>query len=335
MADHDARALTKAQRLSRISHLLYRHPRGLCSAEMARLCGVSTRTIQRDLLALHDLQIPVTQDEGMPPRYALAEGYFVPAVHLSLHEALALYLAARLLARHADRYDPHMAGALAKLAAVLPEPVGGHIQATVQAMAGRPADEGQVRVLGRLALGWANRRRVRIRYRSAHSENVHEYVLCPYAIEPAASGGATYVIGHASWFDAVRTFKVERILEAELLEEGFDVPDGFDAPGLLAGAWGVWWGEEAHEVALRFSAGVASRRVQETIWHGSQELEALDDGGCLLRVRVGEPLEMVSWIRGWGPQVEVLAPAWLREQMAREAGEVARMYGEEEKHGSV
>ena len=78
MADHDARALTKAQRLSRISHLLYRHPRGLCSAEMARLCGVSTRTIQRDLLALHDLQIPVTQDEGMPPRYALAEGYSAP-----------------------------------------------------------------------------------------------------------------------------------------------------------------------------------------------------------------------------------------------------------------
>jgi len=44
-------------------------------------------------------------------------------------------------------------------------------------------------------------------------------------------------------------------------------------------------------------------------------------------VRVGEPLEMVSWIRGWGPQVEVLAPAWLRERVAREAGEVARMYG--------
>lgn len=326
MDQTDARALTKAQRLSRISHLLFRHPRGLCAAELARLCGVSTRTIQRDLLALHDLQVPVTQDGGMPPRYALAEGYYIPAVHLSLHEALALYLAARLLARHADRYDPHMAGALAKLAAVLPEPVGGHIQATVQAMATRPEDAGQVRVLGRLALGWADRRCVRIRYRSARSENVHEYVLCPYAIEPAASGGATYVIGHASWFDAVRTFKVERILEAELLEEGFTVSEAFDAQALLAGAWGVWWGEEAQEVVLRFAPGVATRRVQETIWHPSQELVELPGGGCELRVRVGEPLEMVPWIRGWGPQVEVLAPAWLREQIAREAGEVGRMY---------
>jgi predicted DNA-binding transcriptional regulator YafY len=147
-------------------------------------------------------------------------------------------------------------------------------------------------------------------------------------IEPAASGGSTYVIGHASWFDAVRTFKVERILEAELLEEGFEVPEGFDGQGLLAGAWGVWFGEEAQEVVLRFVPGVATRRVKETIWHTSQELEELPGGGCELRVRVDEPREMVHWIRGWGPQVEVLAPAWLREQVAREAGEVGRVYGE-------
>jgi len=329
MDDHGTRALTKAQRLSRICHLLYRHPHGLTAAQMARLCGVSTRTIQRDLLSLHDLMVPVVED-GTPPRYGLGEGYFIPPVHLSLQEAVALYLAARLLARYADSYDPHMAGALAKLAGVLPEPVGAHIQATVQAMAGRPEDETQVRVLGCLALAWANRRCVRIRYRSARSDNVHEYVLCPYVIEPAASGGATYVIGHASWFDAVRTFKVERILEAELLEEGFEVPEGFDGQGLLAGAWGVWFGEEAQEVVLRFAPGVATRRVKETVWHPSQALAELADGGCELRVWVGEPLEMVPWIRGWGPLVEVLAPPWLREQVAREAREVAEVYGEGE-----
>jgi predicted DNA-binding transcriptional regulator YafY len=175
-------------------------------------------------------------------------------------------------------------------------------------------------------LGWANRRCVRIAYRSAHSEHVHTYVLRPYVIEPAASGGSTYVIGHASWFDAVRTFKVERILDAELLEEGFDVPEGFDGPGLLEGAWGVGWGEEAQEVELRFAPGVATRRVKETIWHASQELHELPCGGCVLRVRVGEPREMVHWIRGWGPQVVVLAPAWLREQIAREAAEVVEVY---------
>ena len=147
---------------------------------------------------------------------------------------------------------------------------------------------------------------------------------------PALCGRfSTYVIGYASWFDAVRTFKVERILDAELLEEGFDVPEGFDGPGLLAGAWGVWWGEEAQEVVLRFAPGVATRRVKETVWHASQELDELPGGGCELRVSVGEPLEMVHWIRGWGPLVEVVAPQWLREQIAREAEEVVGVYAKE------
>jgi predicted DNA-binding transcriptional regulator YafY len=327
MDDHTDRAFTRAERLSRISTLLHAAPHGLSTAELARLCGVSQRTIQRDLVSLETLGIPVTESGEHPPRYTMVEGCYIPPVRLSLHEALALYLAARLLARHADRFDPHMAAALAKLAAVLPAPMSAHVQATVQAMATRPEDANQVQVLGRLALGWANRRRVRIRYRAARSANVHSYVLCPYVIEPAPSGGSTYVIGHASWFDAIRTFKVERILEAELLTEGFDVPTDLDAPALLAGAWGVWWGAEEQEVLLRFAPGVATRRVQETIWHPSQELAEEPDEGCTLRVRVAEPREMVPWIRGWGPQVEVLAPAWLREQVAREAEETARVYG--------
>ncbi|MBC7235518.1 MAG: WYL domain-containing protein [Chloroflexi bacterium] len=319
------RELNKHQRLQRICHLLYRNPHGLTTAEIARLCGVSVRTAQRDLQDLQEEGVPLWEGEGRPPRYGIAKGYYVPPIHLGLDDALALFLAARLLARYADTFDPHIAEALAKLAGILPEGMAEHIHATIRALASRREAPRFVEVLRVLALGWASRRRVRIRHQAAGSAHVHEYTLSPYFIEPSATGNATYVIGHASFFDGLRTFKVERILSAELTDEAFEVPEGFDGPALLAGAWGIWYGEEPQEVALHF-VPEATRRVKETCWHPSQTLEELPDGGCILSMTVDAPEEMIYWIRGWGPQVEVLAPAWLRERMEREAREVVRIY---------
>ena len=62
------------------------------------------------------------------------------------------------------------------------------------------------------------------------------------------------------------------------------------------------------------------------------ELEDLPDGGCILSITVAHPREMTYWIRGWGPQVEVLAPQWLREQMVREAQETVKAYARTSDH---
>src|SRR4030042_1656269 len=102
----DELAFSKAQRLHRICHLLYRHPQGLTSSEIARLCGVSKRTAHRDLRDLDGETIPLWEDERNPPRYGINDGYYLPPIHLTLDDALSLYLAARLLARYADSYHP-------------------------------------------------------------------------------------------------------------------------------------------------------------------------------------------------------------------------------------
>jgi predicted DNA-binding transcriptional regulator YafY len=322
----DPLALSKAQRLAKLSHWLYRHPHGLTAAEIARLLGVSTRTAQRDLHDLEDLGVPLWDDAGDPPRYGVLEGFYLPPVHLSLDDALALYLAARLLARYADAYDPHITAALGKLATVLPEPLARHIHTTIRDLAAHTEDRAFVTVLGTLALGWATGRKVRIHHLAATSDEETERVLYPYFLEPSATGNATYVMGWVEDLGEMRTFKVERIQSARLLEETFQVPEAFDGPALLRSAWGIMYGEDTQTVHLRFAPS-AVRRLHETVWHPSQRLEGREDGGCDLWVEVAHPEEMAYWIRGWGPQVEVLAPAWLRERMAQEAREMARMYG--------
>ena len=77
-------------------------------------------------------------------------------------------------------------------------------------------------------------------------------------------------------------------------------------------------------MTLRFSAGRVAQRVQETNWHESQRIEMMEDGRCLLYIKVGSTMEMKPWIRAWGGDCEVLAPEALR----KEIGEEMRMAGE-------
>lgn len=316
----------KQARLHRLSHLLYRHPKGLTVREMAAMCGVTPRTIQRDLKALEEAEVPIWQeDSGDKPRYGIIGGYFLPPLRLTLNDASALYLAARLLTRNTDEHNPHVTSAVAQLAAVLPEPMGNALQLGVQRMAERDVDVHYRDVFEALTLGWATGRQVRIRYRSAKRDDFTEYLIEPYFIEPAERGN-TYVMGRVVGREHVLTFKLDRIHSAELLHETFEQPEEMYPSEVMANAWGIVFGEPIEEVVLRFAPTVA-RRIDETEWHPSQKVEKLKNGGRLLRLRLSGTWEIVPWIRTWGSAVEVLKPDSLRQQMAEEVRALAALYG--------
>ncbi len=318
----EEQALAKAARLAQMQNLLYRSPRGLSTGELAERCRVTVRTVQRDLHALETMGVPLWQEGS---RYGVAQGYFLPPVKLSLSEATALFLAARLLWRCSDEHNPCVAASLAKLSAVLPERIAAHVQATLCTPAAKAGNPSFPSVFEAITTAWASQRRVRIWHQSGRSQNVHEYVVEPYFIEPSAPGYAAYLIGYASYFNRVQTFKIERIQRAELLPETFKLPEGFDVQRYLSSAWGIMWGDEEIQVRLRFSHRVA-RRVKESLWHASQEIVDLEDGGCEFSVRVSNTLEMIPWIRGWGADCEVLAPPELRAAVAEEMRRAAQAY---------
>lgn len=320
-------ALNKAERLGKIQMLLFRNPRGLSARDMARHCNVTPRQIQKDIESLQNAGVPIydaSDDKGLP-RYAILPGYFLPPIHFNWNEATALYVAARLLARYSDDSNPLIIQALAKLAGAMPETIATHVHDSIRSLAFKPKDPAFAHVFEAITHGWAEHKKVKIWHQASDSENVHDYVLSPYFIEPASSGYSTYVIGFSTFFDDIHTFKVERIRQAQVLDEPFDLPEGFDGTELLKNAWGVMYGKKIVEVRLKFIVGV-TRRIKECIWHPSQTIEDCDDGGCILSVKINHTLEMLNWIRGWGPQVTVLAPDDLRARVAEEARKTASVY---------
>ncbi len=317
------RALTRSERLGRIQQLLYRTPEGLSAIELAARCGVHRTTIYRDITSLStQMEVPLWEDKG---RFGVDRSCYLVPVRLNLHEALALYIAARLLAHHSDERNPHVVSALEKLATATPSPVQEHIARAAALVLERGADGRYVAVLETLARGWAERRRVRLRYRSAGSEASREREFEVYFIEPSGIGYACYCIGLDSLHHEVRTLKIERIEGAELLAACYEIPADFDPYPYLGRSWGIMGGEEDQEVPLRFSAAV-TRRLKESVWHPSQSIQDQPDGGCRFTVRVAHPLEMKWWIRSWGPEVEVLGPEGLRGEMKGEAERMREMY---------
>jgi predicted DNA-binding transcriptional regulator YafY len=313
-------------RLLRVEHLLYQNPRGLTPNEIAHLCGVCVRTSYRDLRALQDeLKVPLWQDHR---RYGIAPGYYLPPIKLSLLEAMALFLSARLASRYADESDPNIEGAFTKLASVLPPPISLHVQETIATMAERRRNRDFERIFDILTTAWASRRRVRIWYRwtkpDGSAQKCYDRLLDPYFIEPSGIGHSCYVIGHDHYSQAVRTFKIERIQQIELTNEEYIIPPNWSAREYLRTSWGIFHEEEV-EVQIRFSPAVAAR-VKEAVWHPSQQLEDKADGSLLFTVRVAGMLEITPWILSWGAEAEVIAPPALRMQIGEIAQRLAAAY---------
>jgi len=291
---------------------------------LAKLCGVCVRTIQRDLLSLQsDLGVPITQEGD---RYGILDSYILPPVSFSLYEAMSLFLASRLVLRQVDESNPHIQTALSKLSSVLPPQTAERLKESIQAVTQKRPNPAYIHIFEQVAIAWSTQRPLTIQYQSLQSHEVREWYLEPYFVDMSGVGYSTYVIGQASreGRSGIITFKLDRIKKAELLEGSFEIPTGLKLEDLLGSSWGVMWGEET-EVKLRFSPKV-TRRVQESVWHPSQVVEDLPDGGCLFTARVGSTLEMTPWIRGWGPDVEVLAPKTLREEFRGWAIQLQEIY---------
>lgn len=323
------RAENKAQRLLQIEQLLWAHPEGLTRAEIARRFGINRSTITK-YLDKDQLPPSIYEDEFDGNKLKLDRAADLTRASFNLNEIMALHLATRLLATRTDKQNPHAASALRKLAKALQRldhNVSGHLLRSADVMdeAAAYRDPVYLQVLETLTEAWSAGRKVKVTH--LHDDGrIHEYIFAPYFIEPYAVGQTTHVIGWREPPHAIRTFKIERLRSAQMLPDAYTIPANFDPSTLLRNAWGIWYTEhEPVEVVLRFHPRL-TQRVQETQWQRGQQIEVLPDGWLLWRANVAEPQEMLPWIRGWGADVEVLAPDELRDRQIAEAIRLAELY---------
>ncbi|HSR49388.1 MAG TPA: WYL domain-containing protein [Acidobacteriota bacterium] len=80
----------------------------------------------------------------------------------------------------------------------------------------------------KLARAVKDRHKIRIKYYTLGRDKTSWRVVRPYTLIKHQQLGFWYLIGYAEDREDVRTFRFERILDAELLQEQFELPEDFD-----------------------------------------------------------------------------------------------------------
>ena len=290
--------------------------------ELARRLEVGERTVRRYAATLQEIGVPVEGERGRYGAYSLKRGYKMPPMMFTDEEALGLalgLLAARTLGLVG--VAPAVEGALAKLERVMPEALRGRVQnleETVSIAIARPTTPADSETLLTLAAAVGERRRVRLRYRSGWAGE-SERVVDLYGVMQRE--GYWYAAGHCHLRGSMRLFRLDRVLEAEKLDDTFARPAGLDSPGAVLSAVASTPGDEwLVEVLLETSA-------EDARWQLPSVGLALEqaEGGTLLRCSTWSLDWIARVLAGLDCSFIVRRPEELREALERRAEKIATL----------
>ena len=124
---------------------------------------------------------------------------------------------------------------------------------------------------------------------------------------------------------ALRTFSVDAIASASVIEKSCKEVSEDSLDRHLASGYGIFAGTETQQAVLLFNAARA-RWVSRETWHPRQDGKLQLDGSYLLKLPYAREPELVMDILKYGANVEVLAPESLRAAVARQHSEAAGVY---------
>jgi predicted DNA-binding transcriptional regulator YafY len=320
--------MNKGQKLVRMLDLMTRRG-GVRASELVERFELDPRSLRRYLADLRELELPV-RDEGrgddrvisIDPRWRRT------GVQLSLSEVLSLHFGRRLfnflegtsfaedLEGAIERLEPAISRAHRDLARQLdtkflavPEPAKDY----------RAASE----AIDDLVTALVYNNPVDARYRNVVTGAESQRVLHPYTLATFRQG--LYLFALDVEANQVKTYAVERFVDlVRRRNDHFTVPASWRPEAQITHAFGIIGGP-AEEVSIAF-ADARSAYVRERTWHPTQTFRTLPDGRLELRMLVTTSVELTTWILGFGPDAEVLGPARLRDQVAKQLREAARRY---------
>lgn len=288
------------------------------AAQLAERLAVDPRSVRRYITMLSGMGIPVESARGKYGGYRLMPGFKLPPLMLTEEEVVAVTLGL-LAVRRLGLADalPNADGALGKIERVLPAALRQRVRAVEQSVAlglDPPAAPIPAVRLSDFSTAAHLRRRLWMRYRASSGEETAR-ALDPYGV--VYHDGRWYAVGYCHLRQAVRVFRLDRVLRVEPREESFTRPDAFDpldfalrAFAAMPDTWLVEVLLQTELEAARWSVpptfatldetadGVLLRAYDRDLDHTARFLIGLD---CALHVR--QPPELLPALRHAAEQI--------------------------------
>lgn len=324
--------MDRTERFYKIDQLLQER-RATPLALMVEELGVSRATIKRDLEYLRDrLNAPIVWDPSMRGyRYEQSQNdgqrYSLPGLWLNSSEIHALLSMEHLLSNlQPGLLGPHIKPLQARIRMLLD--AGDHSVAEltrrirVLNIAARPVEPAHFETI---ASGLLRRRRLKLKHYNRHLDEITFREVSPQRL----------VYYRENWYlDAwchlrkgLRSFGVDAMRAVELQSmKARNVADAMLDAELGAG-YGIFAGQQTKRAVLRVHADRA-RWIALEKWHSAQESHFDEEGHYVLTVPYSNDTELLMDILRYGPDVEVLAPAELREKAREKLRSARKVYGD-------
>lgn len=306
-------------RVLAVLELLQARP-SISGPELAARLEMDVRTVRRYITILQDVGIPVEANIGRHGGYRLRPGFKLPPLLFTEEEATAIILG--LLGTswlEIDQSAVAIEGALAKVSRVLPfrakerlNAIAEHVSFFSMQKTARP----DVSLLMSLSEATSQRQRIALRYRSHHDQTTERKVE-PYGM--VGWDGHWYLVGYCCLRKDFRTFRLDRIQEAEVLAEPFERKEGFNSREYVA-RYGA--SNQRHTIQVEFQAPLYTleQKIPKTYGNLTQT-----EQGTMYETQYEDLDGLARYLMGINIPFVVHQPPELREALLRLAEEITRI----------
>lgn len=317
----------KAEQMLVLARLLASSAEGLTLDEMASEMGVGRRTIERmrDGLARLFPQMDEISD-GASKRFRIPGGLDSFFQSPTTDELNALGQTAANLeeagmtghARALRSLDKKVRAAMKPpvLRKVAPD-LEALLQAELIAVQAGPRPIEDERVMVKLREAICAMTAVQFHYQSAGKPAATRKVA-PYGI---LFGRMNYLIGPEIGFDKIKSWRLDRMTQLELLTLPAPRPADFSLPKFANASFGFFHADP-EDVVLRVLKEGADD-FDKWRFHPDQTVEYQADGSAIVRFRASGMLELSWHLFSWQNKIQIIAPASLRALMQHELATAA------------
>jgi predicted DNA-binding transcriptional regulator YafY len=324
--------MDRTERFYKIDKLLAERKR-VTFAELIEALSVSPATLKRDLEYMRNrLHAPIIWDRGESAycfdtqNKLVGDQYELPGLWFNAAEIHALLTMQQLLAGidSGGLLGPHVQPLIARLNALM-----GTAENTQEEIRKR------VRILGVMArqmplqhfevIGSAllRRQRLAIRYYARSTNETTEREVSPQRLVHYRENW--YLDAWCHTRDGLRSFSLDSVQAAVMLDKKARDVAQKTLDAALGSGYGIFSGQTVRWAKLKFTAERA-RWVSAERWHAQQRSRFEDDGRFVLEIPFSDDRELLMDILKYGRDVEVLAPAGLRQRVAEEVRALADFY---------
>lgn len=292
----------------------------MTAKDLADLFEVDVRTIYRDVQSLSEMNIPIVSHIGSEGGYSIMDKYFIPPIMFNKDEVFALLIAKKITdIIEIPGYTQYVNSAFLKVRDTISEELQEELQKVEDKILfdikNIEIEKKDLRFFTIIKRCMEENLKLNIEYFSTKRFNTKSRVIRPFGL--IYEEGAWYIIAYCEFNKEITTFRMDRIKQAEITEEKFSMPEGFNISqyNCRYNYQTDYLNPESCTVKLKLSKSLYYSIKDYLFLKHARETEYEDY--FILDVKTTNPDRYVYFSFQYFNGMEILEPRWLRDEFKR------------------